>query len=44
MDCQKNTTHIVIHEKRTIQHKTNNDWKINWNNVLFTVYGFYAQF
>ena len=27
MDCQKNTTHHIMHEKHTIENKTNKDKK-----------------
>ena len=27
MDCQKNTTHNIRHEKRAIKNKTDKNWK-----------------
>ena len=27
MDCQKNTTHNIRHEKRAIKNKTNKNWE-----------------
>ena len=39
----KNILQITNNEKHTIKNKTNKNWKINWNNVLFWVQRFYAQ-
>ena len=30
-------THNIRHEKHAIDNKTDKNWKINWNNVLFSV-------
>ena len=35
MGCQKNTTHNINHEKRTIKNKTDKNWENNWNNLLW---------
>ena len=35
MDCQKNTTHNMRHQKHTIKNKNQKNWKRNRNNVLF---------
>ena len=35
MDCLRNTTHDVRHEKHAIKHKTDKNWGKNWNNVFF---------
>ena len=40
----KNILQITNNEKHTIKNKTDKNWKINWNNVLFLVQRFYAQF
>ena len=29
MDCQKNTTHNIRHEKHAIKNKTDKDWERN---------------
>ena len=37
MGCQKNTTHNIRLEKRTIKNKTDKNWEKSWNKVLFRV-------